>query len=94
MTYRAIPCPCGNARCTAWLVEDVADLQGVRFTRFQAEAVAALLNGLPPDVDPASPAPELACTKPLILYFGSEEDRAEFVEIVQDAKPGLIARKL
>lgn len=94
MKYRAIRCPCSASSCSNWLVEPAADIQGVKFTRFQATAVAALLNGLPPDVDPMAPAPELEATKPLILYFGNDEDRTEFVEIVQDAKPGLIARKL
>ncbi|MDP3071217.1 MAG: hypothetical protein Q8N18_13085 [Opitutaceae bacterium] len=38
--------------------------------------------------------PELAGTFPVVLYFGSDADRAEFIEIVKEAKPGLIARPL
>ena len=30
---------------------------------------------------------------PLCLYFASEQDRAEFVVAVQEAKPGMISRK-
>lgn len=28
-------------------------------------------------------------TKPLILYFGTEQDREEFMEIMKAAKPGM-----
>jgi hypothetical protein len=42
--YRAIPCPCGHPACTSWMVEPVAAVQGVSFTREQAEAVARLLS--------------------------------------------------
>lgn len=38
--------------------------------------------------------PSLKETLPLCLYFGSEQDRAEFVELIRVAKPGLISRKL
>lgn len=41
---RAIPCPCGDAICKNWLVDPPAYVQGVSFTKEQAEAVAALLN--------------------------------------------------
>lgn len=30
---------------------------------------------------------------PLCLYFSTDEDRKEFVAAVQEAKPGMIARK-
>ena len=36
----------------------------------------------------------LADTKPLVLYFGTEYDRQEFIEIVHMAKPGMIAKKM
>lgn len=29
---------------------------------------------------------------PLALYFSTEEDRAEFLEAVKEAKPGMISR--
>lgn len=32
-------------------------------------------------------------TLPLCLYFGSKEDREEFVAAVQEAKPGMIAKR-
>ena len=31
-------------------------------------------------------------TLPLCLYFGTEEDRAEFLEVVHAAKPGMVAK--
>jgi len=31
---------------------------------------------------------------PVVLYFGNDADRAEFIEIVKQAKPGLIAHPL
>lgn len=44
MKYMAVPCGCGHRACTDWHVSMVANVQGVRFTRQQAELVAALLN--------------------------------------------------
>lgn len=35
------------------------------------------------------PVKELAGTKPLILYFANEQNRAEFVALVHEAKPGM-----
>ena len=32
-------------------------------------------------------------TAPLVLYFGTEEDRAEFLAVIKEAKPGMIERK-
>jgi hypothetical protein len=31
---------------------------------------------------------------PLVLYFGSAEDREEFVALMREAKPNLIAKRL
>lgn len=45
-TYRATPCPCGFDGCVSWHVEPVAATQCVSFTKFQAVAVAKLLNEL------------------------------------------------
>lgn len=33
-------------------------------------------------------------TLPLVLYFGTAEDREEFIAIYREAKPGAIAKKL
>jgi len=46
VTYRATQCPCGHASCHDWHVWPVAMLQGVHFTKEQAEAVAKLLNDM------------------------------------------------
>lgn len=43
-TYVARPCPCGHRVCKDWHVWPVAAIQGVHFTKQQAEAVAAYLN--------------------------------------------------
>ena len=40
----AVPCPCGDSACRNWHVSPQADLQGVSFTKEEAEAVADLLN--------------------------------------------------
>ena len=37
-------CPCGHRHCKDWHVEPNAAVQGVSFTKEQAEAVAKLLN--------------------------------------------------
>lgn len=33
-------------------------------------------------------------TKPMILYFGNEQDRDEFMAIVREAKPGMVAKSI
>ena len=33
-------------------------------------------------------------TRPLILYFGNDEDRDGFMALVREAKPGMMAKKL
>jgi hypothetical protein len=33
-------------------------------------------------------------TLPLLLYFGSEADRDEFMEMMKEAKPNMVAKKL
>lgn len=33
-------------------------------------------------------------TRPLILYFGTEQDREEFIALVREAKPGMVARPM
>lgn len=42
--YRAIPCSCGHHTCRDWHITEVAQIQGVHFTREAAEAVADFLN--------------------------------------------------
>lgn len=41
---QAKPCPCGHSFCKDWHVEPQAAVQGVGFTKLEAEAVAFLLN--------------------------------------------------
>lgn len=44
--YRAVHCGCGSKACQYWHVTNVANVQGVSFTREQAEAVAGLLTAM------------------------------------------------
>lgn len=44
MKFRAEHCPCGHKSCADWHVYPPAAVQGVSFTRDQAEAVANLLE--------------------------------------------------
>lgn len=46
------------------------------------------------DIDLKAPVPELKETFPVVLYFGNDQDRSDFISIVQEAKPGLVARNL
>lgn len=46
------------------------------------------------EIDPAAPVPELEGTFPVVLYFGSDEDREGFIAIAQEAIPGMTAKKL
>lgn len=41
----AAPCPCGHPRCRHWHVHPYAAVQGVCFTKEQAEIVAEVLSG-------------------------------------------------
>ena len=38
--------------------------------------------------------PALEDTLPLVLYFGTKEDREEFVAVVREAKPGMYSKYL
>lgn len=38
--------------------------------------------------------PSLEDTKPMILYFGCEQDRDEFMAIVREVKPGMVAKPI
>jgi hypothetical protein len=40
------------------------------------------------------PVPELKGALPLVLYFGNDKDRDEFIQLMKQAKPGLATRKL
>jgi len=33
-------------------------------------------------------------TLPLVLYFGSVQDREEFIAVVHEAKPGMVAKRM
>lgn len=41
-----------------------------------------------------APVRELEGTVPVVLYFGNQRDADEFTTLVQQAKPGLVARML
>jgi hypothetical protein len=38
--------------------------------------------------------PELEGTFPVVLYFGTSADRDDFIALVREAKPGLVAKRL
>lgn len=40
------------------------------------------------------PTPELTGTTPLVLFFGTEADRQDFIQAIRDAKPGMITKHL
>lgn len=44
-----------------------------------------------PEVNVRVPVPELAGSFATVLYFGSEQDRQEFIDAVKAAKPGMSA---
>ena len=56
-----------------------------------------ILKGCPlPDkpIEIMSPVKELEDTRPLVLYFGNNEDREEFISIFHEAMPNATAVKL
>lgn len=58
----------------------------------QNSPVDELLNFVVSEIGRAADS-RLESSLPLCLYFNTEEDRAEFVAAVHEAKPGMIARK-
>ena len=42
----------------------------------------------------SAPVKELEGTFPVVLYFGNDKDREEFIKVVKEAKPNLVAKKL
>lgn len=38
--------------------------------------------------------PSLEDTLPMILYFGNEQDREEFKDIIREVKPGMVAKPI
>ena len=46
------------------------------------------------EVNPSAPVGGLRGTKPVVLYFGSDADRDEFIAMIREAKPGLRAEKI
>lgn len=38
--------------------------------------------------------PSLKESLPVVLYFGSDTDRDEFIALVHEAKPGMIAKRM
>lgn len=75
-------------RCKAFVAKDRQDAM-LR----QGDPVQRLMEFVIAESGRAA-APELDETYPLCLYFGTEQDRDEFVEAVQEAKPNMISRKL
>jgi hypothetical protein len=75
-------------RCKAFLIKERQDA-----LLRQRDPVSSLVEFVIAETGCAA-APELGETFPLCLYFGSQQDREEFVAAVHEAKPGLIARNL
>ena len=42
----------------------------------------------------AAPVEGLEGSFPVVLYFGNDNDREEFIAIIQEAKPGMVALKI
>lgn len=45
-------------------------------------------------VDIAAPVKELEGTLPLVLYFGNDKDRDEFISVFHEAMPNAVSKKL
>jgi hypothetical protein len=75
-------------RCKAFLIRQRQDAM-LR----QRDPVTSLTEFVIAETGRAA-APELDDTLALCLYFGSEQDREEFVAAVKEAKPGMIARNV
>ena len=47
-----------------------------------------------PSVDVMAPVPDLAGSRPLVLYFATDGDRDEFIDVFREVKPNAVTRKL
>jgi hypothetical protein len=73
-------------RCTQWIKAQQDD-PGI-----SREMVQDLADFVRTEIGRAADL-RLEDAAPLVLYFTTEQDRAEFLAAVHEAKPGMIARK-
>lgn len=79
----------GKSVKTGDLLDDFAE-----FVRHHAE-VEIERNALRKQVEEwKAPTPQLQGTFPIVLYFGSDADREEFVALVRQAKPNFTMKNL
>lgn len=71
--FQAVRCRCPCKTCPDWHVSDVADVQGVHFTKDQAEVVAFLLTTMENN-KPETPEEEMATQCVKYLRVVSERD--------------------
>lgn len=57
-------------------------------------SAADQMEKLEQDIQGMAPHPKLKDAFPVVLYFKTDQERAEFVALVQDAKPNLLEVKL
>lgn len=75
------------------MLADQAALSYILCHKKIAEAIEAAIGAVLAERGQAA-APELAGTKPVVLFFGSDVDRDEFMALIAEAKPGMVARKV
>lgn len=88
-SVRNIPCGIAQAERIQQQAENVARTHG---PALDAEETDALVERL--SVDWSAPVESLKGTVPLVLYFQSDRDADELVQILKDAKPNLVTQKL
>lgn len=76
-------------RCKAWFGRVSTPLGALRVNDAVANDLADFVRA---EIGRAASA-KLDDTEPLVLYFASEQDRAEFLAIMAEAKPGMISRR-
>lgn len=65
-----------------------------KMAREKADKEIAAMKAVLESLTLFEPVAELRGRKPVVCYFASDEDRLEFIALVEEAKPGMVARKL
>ena len=65
-----------------------------RAHRFRRMSSTGLRDGMALPANARAPLDQLRGTKPLILYFGNDVDRDEFIALMAEAKPNMRSVKL
>lgn len=65
-----------------------------KMSQEKADRELATMRDVLSQLEQLRPVPEVGDTHPIVLYFGTRTDANEFVKVIRELKPGLVARNL